>query len=248
MPRRLGQHFLIRERTLARIASAACPAPGAMVLEIGAGTGALTRRLLDRAARVIAVEIDDRLADRLAQRFAGDTRLEIVQEDIRGLDLARWGAVTVAGNLPYYATSPIIERVLGLGALLERAVLLVQKEVAHRLIATPGGRDYGFLTVRTQLFARAEMLFTVPPQAFRPPPKVDSAVVLLTPRTLSGGFDYAAFLEFAGLCFHHKRKTLRNNLSGAYPREALADLGSTRAEELALADLVALFEKLRGAR
>lgn len=247
MPRRLGQHFLIRERTLARIASAACPAPAGVALEIGAGTGALTRHLLDRAARVIAVEIDDRLADRLAQRFAGDTRLEIVREDIRELDLARWGAVAVAGNLPYYATSPIIERVLGLGALLERAVLLVQKEVAQRLTASPGGRDYGFLTVRTQLLARVGMLFSVPPQAFRPPPKVDSAVVLLTPRTPSGGFDHAAFLEFAALCFQHKRKTLRNNLSGVYRREALTDLGSARAEELALPDLVALFEKLRDA-
>lgn len=258
MPRRLGQHFLIRERTLDRIAEATCPAPGGEVVEIGAGDGALTASLAQRAARVIAIELDEYLVGKLRERFAGDTRVddarvenarvenarvEIVPGNVLDLDLAQWGRVAIAGNLPYYITSPVVAKVLALGDLLERAVLLVQKEVADRLVAAPGSRDYGFLSVRTQVLARAELLFAVPREAFHPPPKVDSAVVRLTPHAPVA--DAARFLEFAGLCFRQKRKTLRNNLAGRYGK-AVDNLEESRlrAEQLSIPQLVDLFRKL----
>ncbi len=243
VPRRLGQHFLVRGATLDRIAEAACPAPGGLVVEIGAGDGGLTASLAARAARVVAVELDERLIDRLRERFAADPRVEIVAGDALRLDLAQWGRVSVAGNLPYYITSPLIERILALGDRLERAVLLVQREVADRLVAAPGSRDYGFLSVRTQAMASAEILIPVPAGAFRPPPKVESAVVRLTPRPPPG--DAEAFLEFAGLCFRQKRKTLRNNLASRYPKVGSLHEARLRAEQLSVEQLVALFGKVR---
>jgi len=248
VPRKLGQHFLADRRSLDRIAAAACPEPGAVVLEIGAGAGALTGPLLRRAARVIAIERDETLVARLGRRFPEEPRLEIVAGDALEIDLARWGRVSVAGNLPYYITSPIIERILKLGGLVERAVLLVQKEVAERLTASPGSRNYGFLTVQTRLFSRPELLFSVPPSAFRPPPKVQSAVVRLTPVAVAESLDTAGFLRFAGLCFRQKRKTLRNNLLGAYAKENLESLpeGRLRAEQIDVARLIELYATVLG--
>jgi 16S rRNA (adenine1518-N6/adenine1519-N6)-dimethyltransferase len=215
-------------------------------VEIGPGRGALTAHLLERADRVVAVEIDPILVQYLRAKFRGADRLELVEGDILRVDLARWGPAVVVGNLPYYITSPIVEKVLGLGAALTRAVFLVQKEVAERLTAAPGSRDYGYLTVATQFFAQVEYLFTVPPAAFQPAPKVDSAVVRLTPRRELPGADPAEFLRFASLCFQHKRKTLRNNLSEAYGRDALAPLpeAGLRAEQMSLEALLELYEKL----
>jgi 16S rRNA (adenine1518-N6/adenine1519-N6)-dimethyltransferase len=209
--------------------------------------------LLPRAGRVVAVEVDRALADVLRARFGGDSHLEIVNANVLDTDLAQWGPAVVAGNLPYYITSPIVEKVLSLGPSLRRAVFLVQREVAERLAAGPGSRDYGLLSVRTQLLARVEILFTVPPAAFQPPPKVDSAVVRLTPRDRTGelGLDSAErFVAFAGLCFRQKRKTLRNNLGGAYGREALDALpeAGLRAEQLSLERLAELYGKLNADR
>jgi 16S rRNA (adenine1518-N6/adenine1519-N6)-dimethyltransferase len=208
--------------------------------------------LLPRAGRVVAVEVDRELADVLRARFGGDPHLEIVNANVLETDLAQWGPAVVAGNLPYYITSPILEKVLSLGPSLRRAVFLVQSEVADRLASGPGSRDYGLLSVRTQLLARAEILFTVPPAAFQPPPKVDSAVVRLTPRDRTGelGLDSAErFLAFAGLCFKQKRKTLRNNLAGAYGREAMDALpeAGLRAEQLSVERLAALYRVLTAA-
>ena len=132
--------------------------------------------------------------------------------------LASPGRAVIAGNLPYYITSPILDRVFALADRWERAVFLVQAEVAARLAAEPGSRDYGYLSVLTQVYARPRILFEVPRAAFRPPPKVDSAVVLLEPRDAQadwGVADRDAFLRFASDCFRHKRKTLRNNLAPA---------------------------------
>ncbi len=234
---------------LERIAAAVCPDPDSTVIEIGPGRGALTGHLLPRAGRVVAVEVDRELADVLRARFGGDAKLEIVNANILETDLAQWGPAVVAGNLPYYITSPILEKVLSLGPSLRRAVFLVQREVAERLAAGPGSRDYGLLSVRTQLMARVEILFGVPPAAFQPPPKVDSAVVRLTPYERTGelGLDDAErFLAFAGLCFKQKRKTLRNNLAGVYGRDALegwAEAG-LRAEQLSIEQLAALYRRL----
>jgi 16S rRNA (adenine1518-N6/adenine1519-N6)-dimethyltransferase len=220
-----------------------------LVIEIGAGTGALTRHLLARAARVVAIETDPVLISRLSEKFAGSANLELVHGDVLETDLSRWGPAAVAGNLPYYITSPILKKVLDLGPLLRRAVFLVQHEVARRLVAGPGSRDYGFLTVLVRLSSDPECLFTVPPAAFRPPPKVDSAVVRLSPRPVAdrwGIEDPSAFLEFAGHCFRQKRKTIRNNLTALFGKVVLDGLpeASLRAEQLSLAELAALYHRL----
>jgi len=196
---------------------------------------------------VVAVEIDPLLVQYLRTKFRGEEHLELVEADILKVDVARWGPAVVAGNLPYYITSPIVEKVLALGAALLRAVFLVQKEVAERLTATPGSRDYGYLTVATQFFAEVEYLFTVPPAAFHPAPKVHSAVVRLTPRRRLPSTDAAAFLRFVSLAFRHKRKTLRNNLIEAYSREALAALPESvlRAEQMSLEALLELHSRLQ---
>ncbi len=233
---------------LERIAAAACPAREPLVLEIGPGRGALTEYLLPRTDRLIAIEIDPDLAGRLRERFSGRPNLDLVEADVLETDLARWGPAVVAGNLPYYITSPILERLFGLGPLLRRAVLLVQREVAERLTARPGTRDYGYLTVHAQLATAPEILFTVPPRAFSPPPKVDSAVVRLTPRPpdqFAPPAERAGFLEFASRCFRHKRKTLRNNLAPFYGKrvEGWPEAG-LRAEQLSLEQLRELYRRL----
>ena len=155
---RLGQHFLVRQPILERIAEAACPDKTGIVLEIGPGRGALTSHLLARAERVVAIEIDPVLVQYLRAKFRAEPRLTLVDADVLKTDLAQWGAVAVAGNLPYYITSPILEKTLRLGPQLIRAVFLLQKEVAERLTAHPGTRDYGFLSVQTQLLSAPELM------------------------------------------------------------------------------------------
>ena len=246
---KLGQHFLLRGSVLERIARAACPDPEPLVIEIGPGRGALTAHLLPRAARLIAIEIDTHLAGHLAQKFAGDSRVQLVEADALRTDLSQWGPAAIAGNLPYYAATPILEHVLHLGPTLLRAVFLLQKEVAERAAAPPGSRAYGYLSVATQLFANVDQLFEVKPAAFHPPPKVDSAVLRLTPcsrATALGLADPRAFLRFVALCFHQKRKTLRNNLSPAYSREVLDGWpeASLRAEQIGMEQFAAMYHRL----
>lgn len=287
MGRRFGQHFLNRQSILERIALAACgwsglepgapsgpeaeasvtglsplhqPSQAPLAIEIGPGRGALTACLLEHAQKLVAIEVDTVLVHYLRQRFhdaieAG--RLILIEGDVLRTDLAQWGPAVVAGNLPYYITSPILTRVFEAPEAWTRAVFLVQAEVAQRLAAAPGSRDYGYLSVLAQVHARVEVLFEVPRLAFKPPPKVDSAVVRLTPRGLAsdgtatdlGLADPAAFLRFASACFRHKRKTLRNNLRTAYPAElvdALPEAG-LRAEQLGIARLADIFARLRPA-
>jgi 16S rRNA (adenine1518-N6/adenine1519-N6)-dimethyltransferase len=251
LPRRLGQHLLTRKSILDRIAAAACPDRASLVVEIGPGKGALTESLLDRAEKVIAIEIDPYLVHYLRQKFreAIDLqRLTLIEGDILKTDVAAFGPAVIAGNLPYYITSPILEKIFSLGGNWLRAVFLVQAEVAARLSSPPGSRDYGFLSVQTQLHARVETLFPVARTAFRPPPKVDSAVVSMEPRDAAaelGIADGAAFLRFASAAFRHKRKTLRNNLAPVYGKDrvdAIAGMGK-RAEQLSLSDLAVLFRE-----
>jgi len=244
----------VRQAILEQIAEAVCPEKGGTVVEIGPGRGALTSHLLARGERVVAIEIDPVLVQYLRAKFRDEERLTLVEADVLKADLGQWGEVSVAGNLPYYITSPILEKTLRLGRQLIRAVFLVQKEVAERLTAHPGSRDYGYLSVQTQLFSTPELLFTVPAAAFRPPPKVESAVVLLTPRLIpdsASGFpalDRTAFLDFVGRCFRQKRKTIRNNLLASYPRETVDSIPETkqRAEQLSIPEFAELFRRVVG--
>ena len=248
---KLGQHFLFQEGILERIAEAACSAHEKLVVEIGPGRGSLTRRLLAHADRVIAIEIDPVLAAGLRAEFAGEPRLEIVEADVLATPLDQWGPAVIAGNLPYYITSPILARLIAARRAVRRAVFLVQKEVSARLAAAPGTRDYGYLTAELALFFIAGELFTVRPGAFRPPPKVDSAVVRLEAcdRAAALGItDPPAFLEFLARCFHQKRKTLRNNLAPYYGRERVGSQpeAQARAEQLTLDEFAALYRNLSG--
>lgn len=242
----------MRGAVLDRIARAACPEPPEpLVIEIGPGKGALTERLLGRAARVIAVEMDPALVDYLARNFSGIAALTLITGDARQTDLAQWGPAVIAGNLPYYAATPILEQVAALGENLRRGVFLIQKEVAARLIARPGTRDYGYLTVRTRLFADVKALGDVKPGSFQPPPKVDSTIIRLEPHGRAaelGIGDTGAFLELVSQAFRHKRKTLRNNLAQAFGKsvvDAWPEAGM-RAEQLPLEQFAALYQRTVG--
>lgn len=232
MGRPLGQHFLFHAGILEKTAAAACGEACPHVIEIGCGPGALTRKLLERAARVTGIEADPQLAARLREQFAGESRFQLIEGDVLEVDFAPLVPAVVCGNIPYYITGPILRKTLALGRGLERAVFLVQREVADRLAAAPGSRDYGYLSVAAQALCEVEKLFGVKAGAFRPPPKVDSAVVRLRPRAAPRVADYGAFLAFAELCFRHKRKTLRNNLGvDGIP------FAGRRAEELTVEEL-----------
>ena len=238
MPRRLGQHFLRDEAILTRIAAAVAPEHEPLIYEIGPGRGALTRLLVERCDRLIAIELDTQLIAPLQVSFP---QIEVVECDVLRYPFAS-GPGVICGNLPYYITSPIVEHVLQFGATHKHSVFLVQKEVAERLAARHGSRDYGYLTVITQLAGDVELLFPVPPGAFSPPPKVDSAVVRITPR--AGARLKPDLRKFISRCFLQKRKTLRNNLMQLYPAIEGHAAAGLRAEQIPVERFPALFAEL----
>lgn len=247
MPRKLGQHFLVRDSILERLAAAACGEHTARTIEIGPGRGALTRHLLPRTDELHAVELDASLAQYLVSKFPDDTRLHVHQADVLATDLAQWGAARIVGNLPYYITSPIIEKFLALDERFPLAVFLMQWEVAERLLAGPGTRAYGYLTVATRLVCDLQLVVKVPPSAFHPPPKVDSAALEFV-RKPGAGHPQRELLRFIGRCFAQKRKTLRNNLKPFYGAQidALPE-ASLRAEQLPVDQFISLFGALEAA-
>lgn len=251
----LGQHFLHDSAVLSRVASEVAAAAGEaeLLVEIGAGTGALTRRLAGLGKRLLALEIDPRLVRRLRAELPA---IEVIQTDVLAVDLRQLilertaRPAAVAGNLPYYITAPILRSIFGAGEGIAAAVLLMQKEVAERVTAEPGSRDYGYLSVLCQAHSRPHLLLRVPPDAFRPRPKVTSALVRLTiePRWAGWGVqDRPGFLEFAQLCFRQKRKTLRNNLEAKFGKQAVSSLpeAGLRAEQLPPEALAALWIRLK---
>jgi 16S rRNA (adenine1518-N6/adenine1519-N6)-dimethyltransferase len=181
--KRLGQHFLADRTALERIADALAPTADDTVVEIGPGRGALTDLLSARAKRVVAIELDRDLVPYLRTRYALAGNVEVIERDVLELRLADVAGTDflLAGNVPYYITTPILFHAME-PPRPRRAVYLVQREVAERVVAEPGSRTYGALSVNVQGFAHAELVGHVPPGAFRPPPKVDSAILRVTPR------------------------------------------------------------------
>ena len=223
----LGQHFLSDPRILARIADALGPVHDTTVVEIGAGRGALTDQLRERARRVIAVEVDRALAELLRTRYAGDERVSVVEGDILRMPLGELagGEYALVGNVPYYITTPIVFHALE-RPRPSRAVFLVQREVAERMAAAPGSAEYGALTVNLQAVARVESLFTVPAGAFHPPPKVQSTVVRLEPRRdplVRQGLEHY-FRTLVQAAFALRRKQMRRVL------RSITELDPTAAE------------------
>src|SRR5579862_1509212 len=275
---KLGQHFLASDSYALEIVGALGDISQNTVLEIGPGRGMLTSLLAKQARRLIAVELDRVLAAQLRLRFGMFPNVEIIEADILSVDfdslfgpkpgLGRPGLefkptpAKVVGNLPYYITSDILLRLFEYSKYFEMLVIMVQSEVADRIVAKPGSRDYGLLSATAQLYARGEKLITLPPGAFAPPPKVHSTVLRLTiaPRQHDLGLDgngvpMDGFMHFLKLSFGQKRKTLWNNLKSNYPeadlRAALAEAKvkpAARAETLSLEQSAALFHALRDSR
>jgi 16S rRNA (adenine1518-N6/adenine1519-N6)-dimethyltransferase len=266
----LGQNFLTDHRVARRIIDAVSPFTTDIVIEIGAGTGALTRLLVERSGHVEAIEIDARLADALRRSLKADN-FSIVAADALVLD---WGElitdakaklgfpgpadqdrrrVRIVANLPYYISTPIIERMLSVGRSVFDMTLMLQKEVADRITTGPGSKEYGYLSVMVQYYCIAKKLFEVPPSAFTPVPRVHSAVIKLTVRDWPAVevSDEAKFFALVRAAFAQRRKTILNNLKAAsrvvefaHPLEAALEAASVapqrRAETLSLEEFAAL--------
>jgi 16S rRNA (adenine1518-N6/adenine1519-N6)-dimethyltransferase len=254
--KRFGQHFLGDRRVLERIADALELTGTETVLEIGPGRGALTELLLARAGRVVAVEIDRALAELLRTRWGSDPRFTLVERDVLQVPLAEVAGddFVLAGNVPYYITTPILFHALR-RPRARRAVYLVQKEVAERVVAPPGGKAYGALSVNVQALARGELLFRVPPGAFSPPPKVDSAVLRVTPldEALVLPAEEEGFSAFVQEVFGLRRKQLRRvvrtvaHLDAEAGDDVVARAGldpEARPEVLSPREFVALYREL----
>lgn len=255
---KLGQHFLRDWRFQQRIVAALAIQPNDLVCEIGAGPGAMTELLAARAKQVIALEIDASLVRRLQRNCANKPNVEILEADILQTNLGglcrryERQSCFVVGNLPYYITSPILHHLLDQATYIHGMALVVQREVGERLTALPGSRSYGYLTVFAQLAANPRLELGIPPGAFSPPPKVDSALVSFQmKRTRLPAEQRKALLDFVKLSFAHKRKNLLNNLAPVYARarveaelEALRLPPTIRAEQLTLLQFEELLERL----
>ena len=217
----LGQNFLRDEQVIESIADAAGCGPADTVVEIGPGLGVLTDALSERAGKVIAVELDDRLIPVLSARFALKDSVEIVHGDILKYDwkearAEEGGVLRIAGNLPYYITTPILLGILEKDVPAKSICVMVQKEVADRIVASPGGKDYGVLSVSLRYYGKVRKVLDVPAECFSPRPKVDSAVVVLEPfeKRALGKEEEKAFFRLVKQAFSQRRKTLSNSLSG----------------------------------
>ncbi|MGA2850767.1 MAG: 16S rRNA (adenine(1518)-N(6)/adenine(1519)-N(6))-dimethyltransferase RsmA [Terracidiphilus sp.] len=259
---RLGQNFLDDAQAVDRIAASLGDLTGRTVVEIGPGGGAITGALAARAAHVVAVELDPGLAAHLRTQFppGGKADVTVVQQDVLQFDFAAASAAAaqqlpVVGNLPYYISSQILLKLAASHASLDRAILMVQREVADRVTAKPGTRDYGLLSVTVQMYGPAEKLFTLPPESFSPPPDVHSTVFRwrFAPRFHELALDEVTFPSFVRKVFAQKRKTLANNLraaqippaavTAALIRAAIAP--QARAESLPIEALAALWHALQ---
>jgi len=215
MPKKhLGQNFLYDPIILNRIIQASGLSSDDTVVEIGPGPGRLTRLLADKAIKVIAIELDDKLFERLRAEFVGYRNVELVHADVLKFPFEDLGDFRVVANIPYYITTPIIFRLLDAKKDLKSMTLTIQKEVAERIVASPGGKDYGVLSIMVQYYARTELKFIIPKEAFSPVPKVDSAVVHfeILGKPMVSVKDEALFFRLIRTAFSQRRKTLSNSL------------------------------------
>lgn len=217
--RRLGQNFLFDPAILRRIVEAARLSPEDTVVEIGPGHGRLTRMLAGAAGRVIAIELDDALFRRLEGELGALPNVELVHEDALRYPYEKLGRFKVVANIPYYITTPIIFRLLENRDRLQTMTILMQREVAERIVAKPGGKDYGVLSVSVQYYGRPELKFIVPRGAFRPVPKVDSALlhVEVSAEPCISVADEEMFFRVVRTAFGQRRKTLENSLRPLAP-------------------------------
>jgi len=252
MPRRLGQHFL-RPASVERVLRAISPGPQDVFLEIGPGQGALTLPLAARAGRVVAVELDGRRAASLRSR--APVNVFVVEGDALEVDLRALvpGGSRVAGNLPYYISSPLLRRFLDLRGHLRDIHVMLQEEVARRVAASPGSKEYGILSVLYGLHADVSVPLRFPPGAFRPPPKVTSALLraVFLPEPRYPIRDPKALERLVLAAFTRRRRTLENNLQDSYPNlkqylRLLNIAGSRRAETLSVVEFSRLAEALSG--
>jgi 16S rRNA (adenine1518-N6/adenine1519-N6)-dimethyltransferase len=266
---KLGQNFLSDEGAAADIVDALGNISDALVVEIGPGKGALTAALAQRAQRLIAIEVDRKLATELRYNYRLQPQVEIIEADVLKLDFRtvlnrtigplndlrplKPSRAHVVGNLPYYITSDILLRLFEFHDQFDVIVIMVQREVADRIAAAPGTRDYGLLSATAQLYTRVDKLFTLPPGAFTPPPKVHSTVLRLkiAPRYEELQVKPAEFISFLKSAFAMKRKTLLNNLKKDFREEAirqvLKEVGARadiRAEALPLEKSAEIFRAL----
>jgi 16S rRNA (adenine1518-N6/adenine1519-N6)-dimethyltransferase len=253
--KRLGQNWLVDRHYAERIVDAVAPEATDLVVEIGPGPGALTDLLVRRAGHTLAVELDPRMREPLVARH-GTERLTVVEADVLELDLTALVAETmaarpalarsrVAANLPYYISSPVVVHLVAHRGALFDATLMLQREVVARLVAAPGGKEYGALTVFVAMYCEARRLFDVPAGAFRPVPNVQSSVVALRmrPGPAVAVDDEALFLRIVRASFAQRRKTLENNLAAAGWAGLAAAAGidpRRRAETLSVAEFAAL--------
>jgi 16S rRNA (adenine1518-N6/adenine1519-N6)-dimethyltransferase len=266
---RLGQNFLADAGAAEKIVDALGDVSESVVVEIGPGKGALTQALARRAKRVIAVELDRMMSAELRFKYRLQPQVEIIEADVLKLDFRtvlnrtigplndlrplKPSPARVVGNLPYYITSDILLRLFEFHDQFDVIVIMVQREVADRIAAEPGSRDYGLLSATAQLYAKVEKLFTLPPEAFAPPPKVHSTVLRLTiaPRFAELEIKPVEFIGFLKTAFAMKRKTLLNNLKKDYSEElvrsTLRETGirsDIRAEALPLERSAEIFRRL----
>ncbi|MDQ3206238.1 MAG: 16S rRNA (adenine(1518)-N(6)/adenine(1519)-N(6))-dimethyltransferase RsmA [Pseudomonadota bacterium] len=245
----LGQHFLHDRSVIDTIVQAVNPQPGDRLVEIGPGQGAITFPLLKRHGAITVIEFDRDLIAPLTEAARGHGELTIIHRDVLSVDLTELagaqGRIRLVGNLPYNLSSPILFHALDHAAAVQDMVFMLQKEVVDRMAADPGSKVYGRLSVMLQAYCTVSSLFMVPPHAFRPPPKVDSAVARLVPRAPEtiGIDDRAAFANVVRDAFGQRRKTLRNALSKICDSALIEAAGvrpDARAEQLPVADFVRL--------
>ena len=259
--KQLGQHFLVDRGVIDHIVLAVDPQPGDRLVEIGPGQGAITFPLLRRQGELTVIEFDRDLITPLMEASEGVGRLTIIHKDVLQVDFSRLAAddghgsrqIRLVGNLPYNISSPILFHALEHAAAIRDMHVMLQKEVVDRMGAGPGSKVYGRLSVMLQAVCRVEPLFDVPPAAFRPPPKVDSAVVRLLPRAAGevGIVDTVMFARVVREAFGQRRKTLRNALQAVCDADAISAAGvkpEARAEQVPVDGFINLSNALSAAR